>query len=86
MDDREKLVKELLEHFKGNQVYRDGDYITQYMQAVADFILVDRKFIVEPIVKNKGRMLRAGIWWPNINCDQEAQEKTLKRAGIGGGD
>ncbi len=69
MGTKEELVKEL----KKIRVEHSGLYVTEH---IADFILADRKRIVEPLVAVRKE------WFPVDTDVVNAIKETLKRAGI----
>lgn len=81
MNEREKLIKELN---KTCLVYVPGNGSRYSDEKLADFIIADRKRIVEPLVEFKERTHKLfGIsgWIRVDNLIRKAIDETLKNAG-----
>lgn len=82
MTEREQLIKELSKLGAKSVGYGYFDYVG----VLADFIISDRKRIVEPLVDFRNNVHKYGglIAWIRLdNKEREAIEKTLLNAGIG---
>ncbi len=80
MNEREKLVKELNEKYSHSDINNLIDF-----RGIVDFILADRKRIVEPLVKlnkdiNPSHGFATQLGWPKKA--KYAIDETIKNAGL----
>lgn len=79
MSERERLVEEIIKTFGVQADGKTRPLATP--ENLADFILADRRRIVEPLVEYKQKYFNEGDGWGYTDTDVTIDE-TLKRAGV----